>query len=113
MWLQGKLYAIVCQDSMHLVGQPCQHEPQKVDRYHSLSLGVQFREGHFAGAVNSYEEVLPTLFRRHLGKIDVQVADGIVLDFFSLAQPARPRSAAGDLLRDAGNSGANTLGLYT
>ena len=40
---------------------------------------MQLSKRHLAGAVDGDEEVLAAFFGLDLGKIDVQVADGIVL----------------------------------
>jgi hypothetical protein len=36
--------------------------------------------GLFAGAVDGHKEVLTAFFGAHFGEIDVQVADGVVLE---------------------------------
>ena len=76
----SKLYAIVGQYFVYLVGYLGQHPTQEVHGEGLRGLRVQFGEGQLARAVNGDEEVLLAFFRAHLGEIDVQVADGVVLE---------------------------------
>lgn len=38
-------------------------------------------KGHLAGSVDGHEQILAAFFSLHLGKIDVEVTDGMVLEF--------------------------------
>jgi hypothetical protein len=79
---------------MHLIGDGCQHPAQEVGGQHFGRSGLQLGEGQLAGAVNGYEEVLAAFFGVDFGKIHVQIANGIVLEFlllfrrFRAGQPA-------------------------
>ena len=67
--------------------------PQKLGRDNAFGTRVEFGKRHFTGAVDGHEEILLALLGLHFRKIDVQVADGIVLEFFSAAS-ARLRLVA-------------------
>ncbi|GAB3734498.1 hypothetical protein GCM10027594_16060 [Hymenobacter agri] len=64
---------------MHLIGQLIQHPPQELDGHHALGAWMRFGKVHFAGAVDGHEEVLLALLRLDFGKVDAQLADGVVL----------------------------------
>jgi len=58
---------------------------------------VAFGKRYFAGAVNGYEEVLLAFFGLNLGEIDLQVADGVVLELlFRRALPVFAQRQAAD-----------------
>ena len=58
---------------------------------------MQFGRRYFTGAVNGHEEVLLAFFGLDLGEINVQVADGIVLEFlFCRASPIFAQRQATD-----------------
>jgi hypothetical protein len=80
-----KLYEVVGQYRMRLVGQLLQHSAEEVGRYHSRGLGLQLGKSHFARAVDSDENARET---------------------FSSAQTAFPRAAVIDSRHGAENNGA-------
>jgi len=58
---------------------------------------VEFGKRYFAGAVHGYEEVRLAFFGLHLGEIDLQVADGVVLELlFRRALPVFAQRQAAD-----------------
>jgi hypothetical protein len=58
---------------------------------------VEFGNRYLAGAVNGYEEVLLAFFGLNLGEIDMQVADGVVLELlFRRALPVFAQRQAAD-----------------
>ena len=77
--LGRELHPVVRQYGMCFVGQLIQHSAQKFGGYDALGSRMQLSKRHLAGAVDGDEEVLAAFFGLDLGKIDVQVADGIVL----------------------------------
>ena len=79
------------------MGQLVEHAPQKFGRDHPLGVRVEFGKGHFAGAVNSHEEVLLAFFGPHFREIDGQVADRIVPELlFRRALPVFAQRQAAD-----------------
>jgi hypothetical protein len=82
---------------MHPVRQLGQHPAQKVGGGHFGGLRLQLGKGRFAGAVNGPEQLLAAFFGLHFRKIDVQVADGVVLNLLSgHAQPIFRQGQAAD-----------------
>ncbi len=79
MGLPGELDTVVRQDAMHFVGPLLKHPAQKLGGHDSLGLWGQLGKGYFAGAVNGDKQLLATFFGLHFGKVDVQVANRIVL----------------------------------
>lgn len=79
-----KPYTIVGQQFMHLKGQLFQYPSQKFGRQHARGTRVQFRKGHLAGAVDGDEQLAFAFFRADFGKIDVQVANGVVVELLFL-----------------------------
>ena len=58
---------------------------------------MQLGKRHFTGTVKGYEEVLAAFCGLHFRKIDVQIADGIVLEFlFRRALPVLAQRQATD-----------------
>lgn len=78
----------------YLVGQLVEHAPQKFGGYYPFGPWVQLGKSHFTGAVDSHAEVLVAFFGLHLGAIDVQVANRVVLRISFLAGSTRLRPAA-------------------
>ena len=79
--LGRELDPVVGQHGMHFVRQLVEHPPQKFGRDDTFGPGVQFGKRHLAGAVDGHKKVLLAFFGLDLGEIDVQVTDGIVLEF--------------------------------
>ena len=80
----SELNTVVGQEFINLVRKLGQDQSQEFHGHHLGGLGVQFGKGQLAGAVNGNEEVLLAFFRANFRKIDVEVADGIVLEFLFL-----------------------------
>ena len=79
------------------MGQFVQHAPQQLGRDNPLGARVPFGKGSLADAVNGHEEVLLAVFGLDLGKIDVPIADGVVLAFlFRRALPVFVQRQAAD-----------------
>ena len=80
MRLRRERRPVVGQDGMHFTGHLVEDAAQKLRR-HPLGPRVPCDEGYLAGAVDGRKQV-PAAFRGpDLGKIDVEVADGVVLEF--------------------------------
>ena len=105
MRLGRELHPVVRQDGMHLIGQLIQHPAQKFGGYEALGARMPFGKRRLAGAVDGDEEVLLAFFGLQLRKIDVQLADGMVLKLlFRRALPllAQGQSADAVPLKTAG-----------
>ena len=97
MRLWRELDAIVGQYGMHFIRQLFQHAPQEFGRHDPFRPWVQFSKRHLAGTVNGHEEVLAAFFGLHLGKVDVQIANGVVLELlFRRALPVFAQRQAAD-----------------
>ena len=64
---------------------------------------MQFGKGDFAGSVNGHKQLLLAFLDLYLGEVDVQVADGVVLELLLLLRRNFPISAQGQ------STGAVTL----
>ncbi|GAC1601177.1 MAG: hypothetical protein NVS3B25_28960 [Hymenobacter sp.] len=81
--------AVVGQHRVHPVRPLGQHPAQKVGDDQFGGLRLQFGKSRFAGAVNGPKQIRATFFGLALGKIDMQIADGVVFELlFGHAQPA-------------------------
>ncbi len=78
--LRRELHPIVGEHGMHFVRQLVEHASQKLGRDDAFGARMQLGKGHFAGAVDGHKKVLLAFFGLDLGEIDVQVADGVVLE---------------------------------
>jgi hypothetical protein len=78
--LLGEMNAIVGQDCMDVIGRGFEHVLQELPGSHSVSLCNELSDGELGRSVNSYKEIEPALSSLHLGNIDVEEADGVVLD---------------------------------
>ena len=76
----SKLNTIIGQHFNYLIRNPGQDPFQERHGDGLGGLRVQFGEGQLAGAVNGDKEVLLAFFGLHFGEINVQVADGVVLE---------------------------------
>lgn len=74
----AELNIIVSQYFMHLVWNLRHYPAQEA---HGDSLRVQFGRGQLAGAVNGRKQILLALFGVDFGKIEVQVAERMILKF--------------------------------
>ena len=90
MWQIPELNTVVRQQFMHFVRNLFQDPPQKVDGDSLGGLRVQLGKGQLAGAVNGHEQIPLAFCRLHLGEIEVQVAQGLVLKRRWVAPPLRP-----------------------
>jgi hypothetical protein len=80
MRLGRELHPVVRQHGMPFVGHFIQYAPPKIGRHDPFGARVEFGKGHLAGAVDGHKKVLLAFFGLDLGKIDVQLADGVVLE---------------------------------
>ena len=88
-----------------MVGQLIQHPAQKFGGYEALGARMPFGKRRLAGAVDGDEEVLAAFFGLQLRKIDVQLADGMVLKllfWWALPLLAQGQSADAVPLKTAG-----------
>ena len=96
MHLGRELHALVRQHGMHFIRQLLEHASLEFGRHDAFGAGMQFRKRHLAGTVNGHKEVLAAFFGLNPGKVDVQIADGVVLEL--LFRRALPVFAQGGRL---------------
>jgi len=103
MRLGRELHPVVRQYGMHFIRELVEHAPQKLGRHDPIGPWVQLGKRYFAGAVDGHKQVLAAFFGLLLGKIDVQVADGIVLELLRSTLPilAQGQSANAMALKTA------------
>jgi len=82
---------------MYFIRNLFQDPPQKVDGDNLGGLRVQLGKGQLTGAVNGHEQIPLAFCRLHLGEIEVQIVQGVVLKrrFFGL-RPLFARWQAAD-----------------
>lgn len=78
-----------------LVGDSGQHSAQKIGRQYFRGTRLQPGESQLAGAVDGYKGIDAPFFGVGFGKINVQVAHGVVLELLSLPCGRGGRQAAG------------------
>ncbi len=80
--LERERHTVAAQYDTRLKRPRSQYSTQKVSGCHTRSMRLQLGKGDFASMVYGHEEVPEVFFGLYFGKVDGQVADGVVLELF-------------------------------
>jgi hypothetical protein len=78
----GEVGAVVGQRRMDLVRHSRDQGPQEVARHIPGGFLMQLGKSELAGAINGHQQIEPPFLRVHLSDVNVEVADGVGLNFF-------------------------------
>jgi hypothetical protein len=79
----GKLNAVVREHGMDGVGQRPDQLTQELRGFFLSCAAVQFEVGELAGTVDGHEQIKPALCGLYFSNVDVEIPDGVALEFLS------------------------------
>ncbi len=97
-WRESELDPVVGEDSVYLVRNRLYQRDEEGRGGDPVGLFLQPDKGEFARAVNGYKEMKLALGGLNLGDVDVEVADGIALEFLLRGHVARDVRQARDVM---------------